>query len=226
MRFATATAVAVAATAAFAQTASAGTMSISFGSAQGISNLGSFTGSMQWSYAGGSATRGFLTVSLKNTSSVHGYLTAFALNGPKTGFTYSLQTTSSPAENFGMIGGGANPTGSINAAPWDNYVVGASTSNSWTGGGSPLKGLDVGEIGTFTFNVDAAASLLAGLDVLSFFTSNDGNPEFAVRFRGFDNGGSDKVAAQMTVVPVPMPVAIAAAGLLGAAALRRRVSKA
>lgn len=221
-----AAAIAVAATTAIASTASAGTMSISFGSAQGLEGLGSFTGSMQWSYAGGNATRGYLSISLKNTSSIHGYLTAFALNGPKTGFTYGLQSTSAPAEFFGMIGGGANPTGTISAAPWNKYVLGASTSSSWLGGGSPLKGLDVGETGNFIFNVDASASLLAGLDVLSFFASNNGNPEMAVRFRGFDNGGSDKVAAQeLTVVPVPMPAVLAAAGLLGAAALRRRVTK-
>jgi hypothetical protein len=205
--------------------ANAGTMSIAFGSATGLEGLGSFSGSMQWNYAGGSATRGYLTVSLTNTSSIHGYLTAFALNGPKTGFTYSLQAPSTPAENFSMIGGGSNPTSTINAAPWGSYVVGASTSTSWTGGGSPLRGLDVGETGTYTFNVDSTAALLSNLDALSFFTKASGHPEFAVRFRGFDNGGSDKVAAQMIVVPVPMPVALAAAGLLGVGLLRRRATK-
>ncbi len=223
MRLASVVATAVAST--IAAAASASTMSISFGSGQGLSNLGSFTGSMQWSYAGGGATSGFLTVSLTNTSSLSGYLTAFALNGPASGVTYSLQAPTGDASQFGMIGGGANPSGTINAAPWDNYIVGASTSNSWTGGGNPNKGLAVGETGSFTFKVSAVSSLLAGLDVLSFFTNDDeGNPELAVRFRGFSNGGSDKVGAELTVVPVPMPVAIAALGLIGAGLVRRRMT--
>ncbi|MDZ4754220.1 MAG: hypothetical protein SGJ11_06950 [Phycisphaerae bacterium] len=102
-------------------------------------------------------------------------------------------------------------------------MVGASTSGSGTGGGSPSQGLAVGETGTYVFTVGAAASLLANIDAMSFWSQNDGSPEFAVRFRGFENGGSDKVAGQLTVVPVPLPIALAAAGLLIGAVVRRRI---
>jgi hypothetical protein len=206
-------------------------MSLNFQSTTGLEGLGSYNGSMQWSYAGGAATRGFLTVSITNTSSIAGFLTAFAFNGPSTGFTYGLQTPSAPGEFFQRIGGGANPAGSISASPWSNYLVGASTSNSWLGGGNPNRGLAVGETGSFTFTVDATASALATLDVLSFWSANGNSPAFAARFRGFANGGSDKVGAtqtpqDLTVVPIPAPVALAGLGLIGAVLARRRMAKA
>jgi len=222
------TAAAIATASMLTSSVHAGQTSLAFTSATGLEGLGSFTGSMNWNYAGGSATSGYLTISLTNTSSMAGYLTAFAFNGPSAGVTYGLQTTSAPAESFGMIGGGANPAGLISASPWDAYDVGASVSNQWLGGGSPKKGLQVGETGTYVFNVNAVASLLAGFDVLSCFADNGDSPEFAVRFRGFANGGSDKVGGLMsaspppTIVPVPLPVALAAAGLLLGFAVRRR----
>lgn len=208
--------------------AQAGPMTISLTSGAGLEGLGSFTGSMQWNYAGQGATYGLLSVTLTNTSSVHGYLTAFALKGPSSGFTYAKDSAAAPAQNFGMIGGGANPAGTVSAAPWGSYTFGASTSSSWLGGGTPLKGLDVGQTGTVVFKVSALASLLGGLDATSFFSTAGGTPEFVVRFRGFDNGGSDKVVAMQqqqpppTVVPVPLPAAMAATGLLGLGVLRRR----
>ena len=61
------------------------------------------------------------------------------------------------------------------------------------------------------------------LTALDFLTGGAFEFNFLVRFRGFEDGGSDKVGA--IVVPLPPAFALAAFGLLfvGAAGLLRRV---
>jgi XapX domain-containing protein len=75
----------------------------------------------------------------------------------------------------------------------------------------------VGSSRTTVFNVTASASILASLTDASFFDGTDGHA-FVARFRGFEDGNSDKVVG----VPVPAPGTFALLGLVGIGARRRR----
>ena len=87
-----------------------------------------------------------------------------------------------------------------------------SLSGTWLGGGAPQPGIAIGNTETFTFNVTAtdAASLTEGS-----FLEGPYAFDFVVRFRGLNNGGSDKV-------PTPTPGPVALAGIAGLVATRRR----
>ncbi len=163
----------------------------------------SFTGSLEYSYAGG--TSGTLVVTLNNTSaaSVGGYLTGFVFNIASSDSDASATLTSGTNSNF-------LNTGEESAAPFGTFDAGAALGAKWTGGGNPHNGLMYGTGGTFTFLVSAGdAGSLTSRDFLG-----DGN-DFAVRFKGLPHGGSDKILGnEIHVVPLP-PGVLAGAGLLG-----------
>jgi hypothetical protein len=193
-----------------------GAMSLDFYSCQSLENLGSYNGTMTWSYAGGSS--GTLSVTLNNTSNAAngGFLTGFGFNAAPTTLGGAL-TTGLPEWSY---------LENEPASPYENFDFGAATEGSFLGGGQPAFGVAAGASFTFVFTFSGDAGVLAGLDANSFF--DDSAPAgygFIARFRGFDNGGSDKVIAclEPNAVPVPMPVALAAAGLLGVGVLRRRM---
>lgn len=164
--------------------------------------LGAFTGSLDWNYTGGNA--GVLTVSLTHTSTFGGFLTSFLFNIDSIDFgaAATLAVTSDP--DFSNITGGA-----LNGAPYGTFDAGAGLSGGFQGGGTPSDGIAFGQTGTFQFNVVAsdASSLSA-----SSFINGPNAFDFVVRFRGFENGGSDKVPAY---VVVPGPGALALLGLAG-----------
>jgi hypothetical protein len=85
----------------------------------------------------------------------------------------------------------------------------------------------VGATETFTF--DVVASDASTLDTMDFL-SGSSEFDFVVRFRGFENGGSDKVPATTTVIPLPAPIVLAAIGLPMAGLMswrsRRKANKA
>ena len=58
---------------------------------------------------------------------------------------------------------------------------------------------------------------------MSFLEGGPYEFDFIVRFKGFLDGGSDKVPA--AVVPLPVPVAIGALGLLGVVLGRKRIRR-
>jgi len=177
-------------------------------SATGLEGLGAFTASVTYDYSGG--TTASLTIVLTNTSAVDngGYITAIALCNPGGATIASLLSTDQ-ASFDGL-------DGPIDANPLGVYQSGASTSNSWTGGGSPAAGIGVGQAGTFVFSVVGTADILGGLDATSVLCSGD-DSGMAVRFRGFENGGSDKVQGF-----IPAPGAFALLGLAGMLGARRR----
>jgi MYXO-CTERM domain-containing protein len=74
----------------------------------------------------------------------------------------------------------------------------------------------VGETREFVFEVCADAALLAVLDADDFFEDDFGYG-FVTRFKGFNDGGSDKVTGY-----VPAPGAVALLALAGLAQRRRR----
>ncbi len=210
IRLATSSLIAIALGASLSATAAADFIQIQADVPASESQLGDFTGSLDWSYSGGNA--GVLTVSLTNTSSFGGFLTAFLFNidSSDAGAAASL-FFSSFASMTNITGGG------LNGAPFGTYDAGAGLNGAFQGGGTPSNGVGVGQTGTFKFNVTASD---AGFLSASSFINGPNVYDFIVRFRGFDNGGSDKVPAMVTVVPGPG--ALALLGLAGLVGGRRR----
>lgn len=221
MRKMIAASAAVLATSLAASVACADTITFS-GSEVSTENLASFTGSMTWNYSGGGV--GSLVVSLTNTSDSAngGYMTGFAFNTSFTGLNLTL--CGAPNASWLIQ---QNASGS----PFGTFDWAAALGGNFLGGGSPDAGIAVGDTGVFTFCVKGDDSIVSGLSASSFFDGDctcepgeENRYPFAARFRGFNDGGSDKViACPPSVVPVPMPVALAAAGLLGVGFMRRRI---
>ncbi len=210
---------------------------IALTSQPGLSGLGSFQGSLDYQASDGQ--NAVLTVVLKNTSPVGngGYLTAFVFNNPGNSITTASLT--GPAR-FALLGAPDFDNG-VNGAPFGHFDLGASTGGSFEGGGAPNKALGVGMTGTFTFTLTGH-----GLDALtasSFLSARsvppgagEGVMPFVARFRGFADGGSDKVPGGSVKVPdhprptsfdAPEPATLGMAGagltaLLGWGCLRRK----
>lgn len=188
-----------------ASNAHADLMSVSGDATTSVEGTGvTFGGMLDYSFDSGSS--GTLSITISNTSdaSLGGYLTGFVFNILSSDALASA--TLSSASNVSFLN-----TGTENAAPFGIFDAGAALGANWTGGGTPSFGLGIGQSGTFEFLVSASDANL--LTAQSFV--GDGS-DFAVRFRGLDNGGSDKLLA-----PAPGTSAIALLGL-GLAARRRR----
>lgn len=200
----------VAATIAAAVTLDAGASILPFHGLRGLSDLGSFTGSMEWRppSAGSVDGCGELVISLTNTSPAAngGYLTGLAVN-----FIAGLTVTfnADPVQLPGWVG-----FNSQTCPPWGVFDAGAALGGDWSGGGDPNQGIPVGQTRSFGFSVCGDPALLASLETEELFREGD-HFAFAARFKGFVNGGSDKVPAQL-------PAPGAAAVLLGSFAGRRR----
>jgi len=171
------------------------------GGANGCEGNGFFTGTLN--YTDTDATHAQLVLSLTNSlsSAAGGFITNVAFNNPSndiTGVTYGTTLAT-----FDTLMGGPTFDNSIDAAPLGSFDIGAGTSGVFNGGGSPNGGIARGNSATLTFTLTGT-----GLDTLttqSFVNTLDtsGTGFLYVRFRGFDNGGSDKVLA--SVVPTPEP---------------------
>jgi hypothetical protein len=178
-------------------TAGAGRAEPISGSA-GLSNLGSFTG--DFTYTPLNSNSATLDIVLNNTSVLAngGYLTAFVFNNPDHSITGG--TLSSSNSNFHLLGG-SSYSGGISAPPFGKFDLGASITGQFLGGGSPKGGIPAGGSATFTYSLTGHG--LDALNTASFFAarsspeSQDLDPAyFVARFRGFKNGGSDKVPGQ------------------------------
>lgn len=165
-----------------------------------------FAGTLDYTYLSGSA--GTLVVSLMNSS-------ASGVGGFLTGFVFNIASSDVGASATLTAGNNANflNTGIESAAPYGTFMAGAALGADWLGGGSPVNGIAVGDTATFTFAVSALdASALSAAS----FMNGDNDFNFLVRFRGLDNGGSDKVPG------VPAPGVMALLGLGGVLSTRRR----
>lgn len=198
-------------TIAVASIASSANGAMSISGSNGLEGLGSFTGSMTWTYLGSGA--GTLAVSLTNTSPAGngGRITGFAFN-VVAGVDLTLSTA--PNDSWSGMSG-------VAASPFPDFDFGAALDGNWEGGGSPHAGIGVGSTGAFTFDVSGDDTLLASLSDASFFDASNGYG-FAARFRGFADGGSDKVPGEVLVTPLPQTLGLAAASIAGLALLRRR----
>lgn len=186
---------------------------------------GQFTGTVE--VTNQTSSSALIRVTLTNTSpfSNGGFLTGFAFNDPNTtskgniGTVTSYQQVYVPStgQNFTLLGA---PTYSntVSTSPYGLFDIGAAVGGDWLGGGTPSQGLAVGETGTFSFLVSGTGlNNLSAANLLTAMSSN-GTAGFVVRFRGFNDGSSDKDVAGVVVKPpvnnpVPAPPALVLAGI-------------
>jgi len=163
-----------------------------------------FSGTLDYTFNGGDS--GTLMVSLTNDSPMD-------VGGFLTGFLFSI--ASADADASATLAMATDPdflnTGAQAGPPFGEFDAGAALNANWAGGGNPSHGMAVGAAEMFEF--DVMASDAGALSASSFLGDGD---DFVVRFRGLENGGSDKV-------PVPAPATgMLALGGLALAARRRR----
>jgi hypothetical protein len=190
-------------------TASASLVGIAADMASSTDGIGAFDGTIAYAPAIGG---GILTITLTNTSDPFN-------GGFISGFVFNINGGSEAAA---ALSWGTHPfldAAGQSAQPFGGpFTAGAALGGDWSGGGNPAFGIGVGETGTFVFDVAAenGASLASpnfGDGPLPF--------NFIVRFRGFEDGGSDKVPAYVAY-HIPAPAALA---LLTLAAVRPRTRR-
>lgn len=148
-------------------------------------NLGKFLGSLDYTPAGDGT--GTLVVSLANISPAgnDGFITGFLYNVDCDDPALSIVLQPGSTHPFEFADGSGAPFGG-------DYMAGAALGGSFLGGGNPNQGIAVGETGVFTFLVTTEQA--DDLTVASFLEGPYAQ-NFIVRFRGFEDGGSDKVPA-------------------------------
>lgn len=175
----------------------------------GTGSLGSYTGLISYDNVG------ILDISLTNTS-------APANGGYITGLVFNIVGNSN-ATYVPIIGDTFQNTDSEAAQPFGTFEEGAAIGGNWSGGGSPTSGVAVGVTRIFRFNITGAG--IGSLTANSFFSQLSSNPQgggaklFAVRFKGFEDGGSDKVPGVLVPTPAAAGAGLALLGLIG---LRRK----
>lgn len=202
--------------------------------------LGDFTGDFSYN-----PVTHQVSVTLTNaaTTSPGGLITGFGFNipgqpGAVTGVTYAAN---GPAGTTFSLLGGPSFNNSVPGNPFGDFDIGAALGGSLLGGGNPNPGVAINQTGNWTFTLTGNNAFLDSLDVNDFFaTLSTGNtPEhqvpFLVRFRGFDNGGSDKVPGILGDDPpgdptgdptfVPEPATLVLFGALGGLGLLCRRSR-
>ncbi|MFM1830161.1 MAG: hypothetical protein RLZZ558_501 [Planctomycetota bacterium] len=175
--------------------------------------LGAFTGSVEYTYLG--SNTGQLAVSLTNTTdpTIGGFITAFMFRTPESMGTISSSMLSSSYPALTNIPAGAS------GVPFPgSWIGGAGTGGTWLAGGSPNGGVGVGQTGNWLFQITGAMTSMLTSSMFVGGNSNTDPYAFIVRFRGLENGGSDKVPGEH----VPSPAALSLVALAAGATTRRR----
>ncbi|MCX5813132.1 MAG: hypothetical protein NT178_11385 [Proteobacteria bacterium] len=183
--------------------------------------LGDFIG--EFTYRLFSPTRAELDVTLKNTSpsSNGGFLTGFVFNNPNN---YITNVSLSGSNSFFSLLGGSSFKDTISASPFGKYDIGAALKGDFLGGGDPSKGISVGGNASFAFTL--TGKNLDQLNTGSFMQARSDEGEFFVaRFRGFNDGGSDKVPGVAATVPEPNIFYLLLFGLAGLVIYRKKLTK-
>jgi MYXO-CTERM domain-containing protein len=199
-------AVAAMAAAGLAVPASASVVLIDGDTNSSTEGLCDFSGSIQYDYLGGND--GMVTFTLTNTTDldVGGFLTGFVFN--VGGYTVDLDLISTTDIDFAQV------PDNENGNPYGTFRSGASLGGDFLGGGSPMDGIAIGDTGIFQFDLE---SVDAGMIDASTFLTGANEFNFITRFRGLNDGGSDKVPGGN----IPAPGALALLGLAGLTAARR-----
>ena len=194
------------------------------------SGLGKFGGFFKYTHISGQKTAS-LELSITNllATGEGGKITAIALNlagTPNVGL--GGFTTTSGHSSFGLF---ANPS---QTSPWGAFEYSVALGSNFNGSGSPNPGVVRGATGVFKINVLGVATVLESLSASSFLSQTTSGPTststaMLVRFKGFDDGGSDKVSGIPVEVSlgslpsIPLPSAGLATGvMLGGMLARRR----
>ncbi len=183
--------------------------------------LGNFIGEFTYRLLSPSAAT--LDVTLKNVSpsSNGGFLTGFAFNNPNN---FIANVSLSGSNPFFSLLGGQSFRDTISASPFSAFDIGAAVGGNFLGSGNPSNGIPVGGTASFTFAM--TGNNLNQLNTGSFFQAKSAEGDFAItRFRGFNNGGSDKVPGA-TGVPEPDIILLLVIGLIGIVAFNKRDLKA
>jgi hypothetical protein len=187
----------------------------------GTGTLGTFSGTFD--YTATDDTSGTVDIVLNNDSLTAGFLTGFLFNIPE-GATVTDATLTTSDGDF-LVDGAPTFDNSASGAPNGDFDIGAALGGSYLGGGNPNLGIAQGGSATFSFALTGTG--LGGLTSQDFLStlSSGGEPseEFVVRFRGFPDGGSDKVPND-GVVPEPGTLTLLGLGLASLAARRRAKS--
>jgi hypothetical protein len=214
----------------------AATSSLTAAPIAGNGSLGDFTGDFSYN-----AVTHTVSVTLTNapTTAAGGVLTGFAFSLPgQPGAVTSVVYTPpgmGPGSSFTLLGG-ASFNNSVNVNPYGLADLGAALGGNWQGGGPSAGGLAIGDSATWTFKLVGDNAILDTLTAASIYNTlstggGEGARGFLVRFRSFDNGGSDKVPGGQFGNPdpptdpdgdpdvVPEPATMVTLGLLGAMGL-------
>lgn len=177
----------------------------------------------EFTYSLFSPTAAELDVTLKNISpaSNGGYLTGFVFNNPNNFIT---NVSLAASNTFFSLLGSPSFKDSISASPFGRYDIGAALGGNFLGTGNPTKGIAVGQSASFDFTITGK-----GLDQLSagsFVQTKSNEGEFFIaRFRGFNNGGSDKVpGGGPTGVPEPNIIYLLLFGIIGLTIFRKKLT--
>lgn len=175
------------------------------------SNLASFTGTVSTTVI--DSLHSQVTVTVTNTSNPvgGGYLTGIVIANENQFGSLIINLLS-------VTDGDFSDTSVEAASPFGSFKGGAALGASWSGGGTPSAGTAPGSTVSFTFAVNGNGA--GFIPAASYISAVNGDQQMVLRFRGFNNDGSDKVPTM--AVPLPTPGASAMALVGGLMFARRR----